>query len=342
VGTQYTHLSEVQRVLIESGVRRGLSQAAIAAQAGVSRSTVCRELQRGSRNEQHLYMAVFGQRAYDAGRRRAGQARRKLGRDPNSPAWRHVIAGLRSGLSPQQIAGRLRRLDPLHGVQPVARDAPSHETIYAAIYAQPRGALRTELVTLLRRSHGGRRRRSRGKRRGSPLQDITSIAVRPAEVADRIVPGHWEGDFLKGAMNRSAVGTLVERTSRYVMLARMHSPSAAAALEGFTRRLRRVPPALRRTLTYDQGPEMALHKQLARRLQIDIYFCDPYRPGQRGSNENANGLIREYLPKGIDLSLFTDSDLAKIEFILNHRPRRILGYRTPQEVFDELCARYAG
>ena len=340
MGTQYTHLNEAQRVLIETGIQKGLSQSAIAEQIGVDRSTVCRELKRGSRNSHKLYLGVFGQRAYDNARRVAGRARRKLGLDGDTPAWRHVIAGLRAGQSPQQVAQRQRQQDPLYGLLPAPPERLSHETIYCAIYAQPRGALRTELITLLRRSRAGRRRRSRSARH-TGLQDITSIALRPAEVADRTAPGHWEGDFLKGAMNRSAIGTLVERTSRYTVLARVANPSAGAALEGFSRRLRRVPAALRKTLTYDQGSEMALHKQLAKRVRMRIYFCDPYRPGQRGTNENTNGLLREYLPKGMDLSHFTDADLAKIEFILNNRPRRVLGYRTPQEVFDELCARCA-
>jgi transposase, IS30 family len=341
MGTQYSHLSEAQRVLIESGIQKGLSQGQIAERIGVDRSTVWREINRGSRNGRGLYLAVFGQRAYDKARRAGGRARRKLGTDTNSPAWRRVIAGLRAGESPQQIAQRQRQQDPLYDLLPAPPERVSHETIYCAIYAQPRGALRTELITLLRRSHGGRRRRARTSRH-TGLQDITSIALRPAEVAQRTAPGHWEGDFLKGAMNRSAVGTLVERVSRYTMLARMDNPSAAAAVDGFSRRLRRVPPALRQTLTYDQGREMTLHKQLAKRVRMRIFFCDPYRPGQRGTNENTNGLLRQYLPKGMDLSQFTDADLAKIEFILNNRPRRILGYRTPQEVFDELCAQYAG
>jgi IS30 family transposase len=342
MGTKYSHLSEAHRVLIESGLQRGLSQASIAAQLGVDRSTVWREIRRGSATNEHgLYLAVLGQRAYDNTRRAAGLARRKLGADTTSPAWVNVISGLRAGESPQQVAGRLRGLDPLAGLPLPATSSVSHETIYCAIYAHPRGALRTELISLLPRSHSGRRRRSRASRAGSALQDITPIALRPAEVADRTVPGHWEGDFLKGAHNRSAIGTLVERTSRYTMLARMDGCRAKAALDGFTRRLRRVPQPLRKTLTYDQGSEMALHKTLAKQLNIQIFFCEPYRPGQRGTNENTNGLLRQYLPKGMDLSPFTDADLAKLEFILNNRPRRVLGYRTPAEVFDQLCRQHA-
>jgi IS30 family transposase len=212
----------------------------------------------------------------------------------------------------------------------------SHETVYAAIYAMPRGDLRTELVSLLRKSHRGRLPRARGQGRFTGLQDMTSIALRPPEVAARIVPGHWEGDLIKGAMNRSAVGTIVERLSRYVMFVKLDSASAIDVLNGFTRRLLTIPPGLRKTMTYDQGSEMALHQTLAKRLRIDIFFCDPHSPWQRGSNENANGLIREYLPKGVDLSQFSHQQLSVFEQSLNHRPRKILGFRTPHEVFNAL------
>jgi IS30 family transposase len=217
-------------------------------------------------------------------------------------------------------------------------DSPtiSHETIYCAIYAMPRGGLRTELVKMLRHSHAGRLPRARGSARFTGIQGMTPIALRPPEVAARIVPGHWEADLIKGARNASAVGTMVERTSRFLMLARMDNASAASALAGFSRRLRTVPPSLRKTLTYDQGTEMALHHDLAKRLRLDIYFCDPHSPWQRGTNENANGLIREYLPKRLNLNAFSDPDLRRIEDALNNRPRKILGFRTPAEVFADL------
>jgi len=338
MGTQYAQITYAQRVIIEAGLRQKWSNAQIARQAGLHRSSVGREIERGlSHSSGGLYLAEFGQRAHDQARRDAGLARRKLGADFASPAWRNVLAGMRMHKSPDQIAGELRLLDPLHGLLPPAPGYVSRETIYCAIYAQPRGALRTELISLLRRSRSGRRPRARGKSRHTGLQEMTPISLRPPEVEHRLVPGHWEGDFMKGSGNRSAIGTLVERTSRYTLLAPMADCSASSALQGFSHRLRRVPQALRRTLTYDQGSEMALHKQLARRLHIDIFFCDPYRPGQRGTNENTNGLLREFFPKGTDLSTIPAAELRRVEFLLNNRPRRILGYRTPQQVFDELC-----
>jgi IS30 family transposase len=247
-----------------------------------------------------------------------------------------VLAGLRFDCSPEQIAGRLRALDPLTGPLLASPTYISHETIYRAIYDMPRGAVRTELVKLLRQSRAGRRRRSRGKARFTGLQNITPITERPAEVESRIVPGHWEGDLIKGAGGKSAVGTLVERTSRITFLVKLDNAGAISVFRAFARRLRAIPAGMRKTLTYDRGTEMALHQRLSKALGIDIFFCAPYSPWQRGSNENTNGLIRQYLPKGMELSQVTQQQLSRIEFRLNNRPRRILGFKTPQEVFDHL------
>jgi IS30 family transposase len=320
---------------MESMLKENHSYRAVGRAIGMSASTVCREVQRSTKPG-WTYMATLGQRASVRARRRAGKSRRKLGSDTTTPRWRNVLAGLRCGWSPQQIAGRLALMYPATASVEIQALAVSHETVYAAIYAMPRGELRTELVSLLRKSHRGRLPRARGQGRFTGLQGMTSIALRPPEVAARIVPGHWEGDLIKGAMNGSAVGTIVERLSRYVMFVKLDSASAVDVLNGFTRRLLTVPPGLRKTMTYDQGTEMALHQTLAKRLHIDIFFCDPHSPWQRGSNENTNGLIREYLPKGIDLSHFSHQQLSVFEQSLNHRPRKILGFRTPHEVFTAL------
>lgn len=327
MGTHYSHLSEAQRIALDALLIQGHSQRSAARQLGISHSTVSRELKRARAYGFSRYVALFGQRAYLAGRKRAGLLRRKLCPSGRSRLWRLVRAGLHRRWSPQQIAGRLKSMNH--------PDYVSHETIYCAIYAQPRGTLRTELITLLRKSHAGRLPRARGSKR-TTLPNMTSIELRPPEVAARIVPGHWEGDLIKGARNASAVGTLVERSSRYVMLVKLDGFGSTPVLEGFTKRLRRVPASLRKTLTYDQGAEMAKHETLAKRLHMDIFFCDPHSPWQRGSNENANGLIREYLPKGMDLSSVTQAQLTAIEQSLNNRPRAILDFATPQEVFDQL------
>ena len=333
MGTHYDHLTESDRFVIESMLTKGCSQRAIARLLEVSPSTICREISRATASRAPWYLAVLGQRVRKAGRRRAGGLRRKLARDLHSPAWRHVRSGLQRGWSPEQIAGRLKRM-PESAPEPGW--SVSHETIYCAIYALPRSALRTELVKLLRKCHAGRMSRARGKGRFTGVQNMTPIALRPPEVAARIVPGHWEGDLIKGARNLSAVGSLVERTSRYLMLAKLETSSATSVLEGFTRRLRKVPTSLRKTLTYDQGTEMALHDTLSKRLRMDIFFCDPHSPWQRATNENFNGLVREYLPKGTDLSLLTDHDLHSVEYALNHRPRKVLGFLTPHEVFSQI------
>ena len=324
----YNHISDDDRLIIDSMLASGATQTAVALAIGVHRSSVCRERRRGLIAGSQRYFGIIAQRTRKSRRDAAALSRRKLDPAGASPYWRLVLPYLHLGWSPQQICGRLHLM----------ADSPtlSHETIYCAIYAMPRGSLRTELVKALRKSHAGRLPRARGSSRFTGIQGMTPIALRPPEVAARIVPGHWEADLIKGAANGSAVGTMVERTSRFIMLTSLPNASAAAALEGFSRRLRTVPASLRKTLTYDQGTEMALHHVLAKRLRMDIYFCDPHSPWQRGTNENANGLIRQYLPKGANLKSYSDADLRRIEHLLNNRPRKILGFRTPAEVFSEL------
>ena len=324
----YKQLTSDDRLIIESLLAEGHSLRAVAAQVGVHASTVCRERQRGLLPGFARYLSVVGERTRQARRASAASSRRKLGIRATAGYWPLVLPYLRKGWSPQQIAGRL-------GAMP-GSPTISHETIYGAIYAMPRGALRTELVSLLRKSHAGRLPRARGSARFTGVQDMTPIGLRPAEVDTRQAPGHWEADLIKGARNASGVGTLIERNSRYILLAGLDGCDARSVLEGFTRRLRSVPPSLRKTLTYDQGSEMALHKTLAKRLNMSIFFCDPRSPWQRGSNENANGLIREYLPKGTDLSQVSRAQLKAIEVALNTRPRRILDFQTPEEVFSDL------
>jgi IS30 family transposase len=245
--------------------------------------------------------------------------------------WHYVQTALAEGYSPEQIAGRLRREYP----DDMGRHL-STETIYAALYVLPRGALRSELLAALRQARKARRPRARGTDRRGQIPNMTPIAERPAEVATRTVPGHWEGDLIKGARNGSAVGTLVERTTRLVILARMEGTDARSARQGFTKKLRHVPTLLRKTLTYDRGKEMAEHEQLAQRLAIQIFFADPYSPWQRGSNENTNGLLRQYLPKGTDLSGYTQRELNAIAHRLNTRPRKCLDFATPLEVYAQL------
>lgn len=336
MGQHYSHLTEADRLMLQVELFRGNSQRSIAKLLGVSPSTICREIKRAVASGVTQYVAAFAQVGAQVRREQGARTRRKLGDDLTSPYWRTVMAGLRAHWSPQQIAGRIKAFGLLSPYKGQERPYVSHETIYCAIYAQPRGTLRTELVRLLRNSHAGRLPRARVARREPRLQDMTSIHLRPPEVAARIVPGHWEGDLIKGARGASAVGTLVERTSRFLMLVGIPALGSTAVLDAFAERLRKIPLTLRKTLTYDQGSEMAQHAELTRRVHMDVFFCDAHSPWQRGTNENANGLIREFLPKGLDMRQLTPEDLRQVEASLNNRPRKVLGYRTPTEVFAEL------
>jgi len=291
------------------------------------------EIGRG-RDTDGRYAAGPAQAAAAARGDRSGR-RAKLA--PDSPRFAEVAKLLRLQWSPEQIAGRRKRLED--GTDMSSGLRVSHETIYQAIYAVPRGELRRELLACLRQGKPHRGRRSRdGERRG---RICDSIRERPAEVEGRLVPGHWEGDLIKGAGNRSSVGTLVERTSRKLVLVKLADAKAETARDGFATGLLAVPAPLRLTLTYDQGKEMARHRQLAALTGLRVYFADPHAPWQRGSNENTNGLLRQYLPKGTDLSVFSQAELDAIAIRLNSRPRKTLGFATPDEVFSGLVDKAA-
>ena len=298
----------------------------LAQSLGRAPSTLSRDYARNT-TRGHPYRACTAHRCAMARARQPRRPRKLL--DPW--LWEHVQTHLKDGCSPEPIAGRLRRAYPADMSKPL-----STETIYAALYVLPRGTLRSELLTTLRQAHKARRPRTRGTDRRGQLPNITPIATRPDEVTSRLVPGHWEGDLLKGARNGSAVGTLVERTTRLVLLARMDGTDATSARQGFTKKLRPVPAPLRKTLTYDRGKEMAEQERLAERLAIRVFFADPHSPWQRGTNENTNGLLRQYLPKGMDLSGYTQRELNAIAHRLNTRPRTWLHFATPLEVYAQL------
>jgi transposase, IS30 family len=333
----YQHLSSGERATIMLRLSQGVSESAIARELDRDRSTISRELER---NGARLDRDTGRRQPYDA-----IDAHERATELAKAPGTRKLEAGtvlmemirrdIREGWSPQQIAGKLKVAHP-HDPSKTA----CHETIYTAIYCMPRGDLKMELVACLRKNNSKRRPRSRGDNRGK-IPDMTSIHVRPPEVADRVAPGHWEGDLIKGAKNRSSVGTLVERTSRLVMLVRMDNATADGTLAAFTTAFSSVHGSLAKTLTYDQGREMMRHKDLAIATGLKVYFCDPHSPWQRGSNENTNGLIREYLPKGMDLSTITQAELDVIAAKLNNRPRKMHKFRSPLEVFEDLRAKHA-
>ena len=320
----YSHLSAVEREEISRGMATGRPIRSIARRLGRSPSTVSRELRRNAARPER-YLATAAQwRAQQ--RARTPRRRRKL-----AGGWlrRYVDRRLRDGWSPQQIAARLRRDYPED-----MRKRISHETIYAAIYIVPRGELRRTLIGCLRQHRKVRRgRRLSGQKRGQ-IPNLTPIAARPTEIEARLVPGHWEGDILKGTANGSAVGSLVERTTRLVLLARMPGLDSRSVVQGFARKLQRIPQPLRKSMTYDQGREMARHELLSKKLRLDVYFADPHSPWQRGTNENTNGLLRQYLPKSADLATLSQRDLNAIAARLNNRPRQTLNWMTPNEAWE--------
>ena len=327
--TVYKQLRAEERMVISSMSLLGESTRAMARVLSRPASTISREIRRNSCAT--LGYTSDSARALHAHRRRAARPPAKL--DVSGVAWRVVLTLLDWKWSPQQIAATLKRVFPDEPERHV-----SHETIYTAIYAQPRGELRRQLVACLRQSRGTRVPRTRGTDRRGQIPDMVSIHVRPPEVNDRVMPGHWEGDFIKGAGNKSSVGVLVERSSRLVLLARMQDATAASALAGFTAKLNSIAAPMRRSLTYDQGKEMSRHADLSANTGVRVYFCDPHSPWQRGTCENTNGLLRQYLPKGTDLSVYTQDELDAIAHSMNTRPRATHNWLTPLQVFSQMLA----
>ena len=248
-----------------------------------------------------------------------------------------VEQGLGERWSPEQISARLKRMYPDDAGMRI-----SHETIYRALYVQSRGELRRQLAGHLRSGRERRKARGRLERRGR-IPDMVSISERPPEVEDRAVPGHWEGDLLVGALNRSFVATLVERHTRYVMLAQLgRDRKTERVIEALSTQIQTLPAHLARSLTWDQGHELFAHKTFTVQTGVEVYFCDPHSPWQRGSNENTNGLLRQYLPKGTDLAATSQSQLDEIARQLNGRPRKTLDWMTPAEKMIELLAASPG
>ena len=322
-------LTLADREEITLGLHARESFTVIAARLGKAVSTVSREVAaNGGRG---------GYRAWRAHQRARAQARRPKTPKLACPQLAAQVTGwLAEWWSPQQISRRLRIEFPGDPMMRV-----SHETIYQALYVQGRGELRRELARCLRTGRARRRARGRGGRT-SIIKDMVMISQRPAEAEDRAVPGHGEGDLLIGKDCRSAVGTLVERTTRYLLLLHLpHGRDPHQVEQAMRQAITALPAGLARTITWDQGIEMVYHADFTIATGIPVYFCDPHAPWQRGSNENTNGLLRQYLPKGSDLSLHSAANLARIAASLNGRPRKTLGYMTPSEKLAELLAHTA-
>lgn len=329
-GTTYSerYLSREERYELARLRECGLGVRAVAERMGRSPSTVSRELARNADPRTGAYQPERAHRlAWERQRRPKGS---KLSR---CPALRGAVQRLLDRrYSPEQVSGRLKVEHP---------DDPgmhvSHETIYQSIYVYPRGGLRRELKACLRTGRQVRRRRGRREMRGR-IVDAVPIGQRPAEVAGRLVPGHHEGDLVMGSKaSNSAVGTIVERTTGYLTLLPLpHGHDAASVADAIIERMSALPPWFARTLTWDRGTELAHHKKITAATGIAVYFADPHAPWQRGSNENINGLLREYLPKGTNLSQHTPAQLQAIATELNDRPRKRLGFHTPAEEFAKL------
>jgi len=317
-----------EREAISRGLATHQSARSIARLLGRSPSTVSREVRRNGG-----YGRYRAARADEQAWTRARRPKRcKLA----THAWlRQAVARqLRLNWSPEQIAGWLKRAHPGQGAYQV-----SHETIYRSLFVQARGVLKKELQLHLRSKRTIRRSKQasqKGDGRGQ-INDIISIRERPASVEDRAVPGHWEGDLLSGSKN-SYIATLVERHTRYVMLVKVSNKDTQTVVSALIKQAKKLPNELYKSLTWDRGKELADHRRFSLATDIDVYFCDPQSPWQRGSNENTNGLLRQYFPKGTDLSVHSQAHLNKVARQLNERPRKTLGFETPAERFNACVA----
>lgn len=323
-----TALTLAEREEISRAMAEGQSIRSIAAQLGRAPSTVSRELSRNGGRAEY--------RASEADRAAWDRALRpkccKLAED--RALAKLVTEKLRLLWSPEQIAGWLKSVHPYDESSRV-----SHETIYRSLFIQARGALKKELLEHLRRTRGMRRSRHYTQKTAihGQIADAVSISERPASVEDRAVPGHWEGDLVFGSGN-SQIATLVERQTRYAMLVKLDGKDSQTVVKALIKSARKLPQELYKSLTWDRGTEMHAHKQFTMATDVQVYFCDPQSPWQRGSNENTNGLLRQYMPKGMDLSTLSQLQLNAIARQLNERPRKTLGFQTPAEKFSECVA----
>jgi IS30 family transposase len=323
-----TALTILEREEISRAMAGGQSIRSIAARLGRAASTISREISRNG-----------GRAAYRASEADSAAWTRALRPKccklvKNRALAQIVTDKLRSMWSPEQIAGWLRQAYPYDESYRV-----SHETIYLSLFIQARGALKKELLQHLRRTRGMRRSRHHTQKTDTHGQIVgaVSISERPASVEDRAVPGHWEGDLMFGSSN-SQIATLVERQTRYLMLVKLAAKDTETVVDALIKNTRKLPQELYKSLTWDRGKEMAGHKRFTLATDIQVYFCDPRSPWQRGSNENTNGLLRQYMPKGLDISSYSQAKLNAIARQLNERPRKTLGYQTPAEMFSHTVA----
>lgn len=325
---RYQRLGLYEREEISRYLAQGRSFREIAKAISRHVSTISREVNRAGMNRYTYWAARSDRRARrNAGKRRRGKY--KLGQ--NKRLWGYVVGKLQLRWSPEQIAQSLKKEYPDDQAMRI-----SHEAIYTYVYVLPRGELKKRLLAMLRRERKRRHKRKGGGAVARKLEDMLSIEERPAEVADRVVPGHWEGDLLIGRNRQSALGSLVERTTRFVILVPLRTRTAEEVRKAFAREMKSLPAQLRRSLTYDQGREMAEHKLFTRDTSIQVYFAHPASPWERGTNENTNGLIRQFFPKGTDFNKISRREIKKVQDMLNGRPRKTLNWDKPCEAYQHV------
>ncbi len=322
----YKRLHLIEREEISRCLAMAYSYRAIAKRLNRSISTICREINNNG-NRFH-YRAVNAEKQ---AKTRIIRKQRKL--DTNIPLQKMVVYYLKLRWSPEQIAKRLKVLYPDDMNMQI-----SHESIYAYIYVHPRQHLKRQLLYCLRRKHKYRRKRNKERKTSNPIREIVSIDERPSEIDSRKLAGHWEGDLIMGVLNKSAIGTLVERKTRLTLIVKLTKKDAESVRKAFTRKFTQLPSKLKQSLTYDQGQEMAEHKIFTEKTKIKVYFAHPHSPWERGTSENTNSLVRDFFPKGTDFSNVKARQLKKVQDMLNDRPRKVLNWYTPNEVFTRAVA----
>ena len=322
---KYTRLTAEEREIISQLISQDESLPNIAKRLKRSTSTISRELARN-------WSARTPYKAFQAQERaeRTAAGRRRPTKIVTSQCLQDIIkVKLQLRWSPKQIAQYLRSQYPHKPSMHV-----SHETIYTYLYVQTKGTLKKELISYLRQKRPKRQPRSKGEEKRGKIPNMISIHDRPPDVEDRRIPGHWEGDLVMGKGNKSAIGTLAERSTRFLLIVKLKGSDAETVRRAFGRAMLKLPEHLRLSMTYDQGKEMAQHELLANETKMRVYFCDPHSPWQRGTNENTNMLVRDFFPKGTDFTTISNKELLFVQHALNERPRETLGWKTPKEVFN--------
>jgi len=324
----YKRLNDLEREEISRMLSQRYSLSNIAKALGRHTSTISREISLGSCNK-YTYRAS---KAQDRAKRNASKRKSGKYRLNDSPRlWSYIRKKLKKKWSPRQIAEELEIDYPLDMTMRI-----TPETIYTYIYVLPRGTLKKELTACLRRNHKRRHKQSREVKIERKLEDMLSIEERPKEVEDRIIPGHWEGDLIVGKYNKSALGTLVERTTRTTILIPIKDRRAETVAKAFAKEVKKLPKQMKLSITYDQGREMAKHRLFTNITGVQVYFAHPRSPWERGTNENTNGLIRQFFPKGTDFNKVSRYEVKKVQDLLNGRPRQALGFQKPYQVFNQL------